>query len=127
VSGCDQSPDVFGFLGGDVTVLIEVKTSKQDFKADFKKRYRKLNRNIGNYRYYFCPPDVIKETDLPEKWGLIYCNENNEITVVRMSESFTDKDRHSEMLIMYSVIRRLAGIPKVLNFKKNREIILKLA
>jgi hypothetical protein len=29
-------------------------------------------QGMGDWRFYLCPKDVIKEDDLPEGWGLLY-------------------------------------------------------
>jgi hypothetical protein len=112
-----ESPDVFGLRTGS-SILIEVKTSRKDFLIDFKKPYRKEGKGIGLTRYYLCPTNLIKVSELPKKWGLLYCNKNDKITVIKKSENFIKRDYEHELVIMQSVIRRLAGRPRVLDFRK---------
>lgn len=83
-----ENPDVFGVRHGnrghDVgTVLLEAKTSRSDFLVDRKKPHRTdPSKGVGKWRYYICPPDLIKSSELPEKWGLIYVNERGHCKIV---------------------------------------------
>ncbi len=54
---------------------------------------------------------------MPVKWGLLYCDENKSITVIKESEHFTDVNIDGEMRIMYSIIRRLSKKRQVFDFK----------
>jgi hypothetical protein len=67
-----EIPDVIGWKSG-YSLLIEAKTSRSDFKADSKKKFR-INQEygMGNYRLYLCPEGLIKPEELPENWGLLY-------------------------------------------------------
>lgn len=51
----------------------EIKTSRADFLKDAKKNKHK-NDSGANFFYYICPTDIIKEIDIPQKYGLIYWN-----------------------------------------------------
>ena len=74
--------DVLGFGAHNHSILIEVKVSRQDFLKDAKKSFRKNpEEGVGKYRFYCCPKDLIKIEDLPNNWGLIYC-ENNKLEIV---------------------------------------------
>jgi len=67
---------------------IEVKVSKSDFRADFKKRkhehYEKADIlppvrygiRFPNYFYFAVPEGLISPSEIPEKYGLIYVNPN---------------------------------------------------
>ena len=68
-----ENPDVWGYDGYS-TVVIEVKVSHSDFKADQKKYWRnaKPEHQAGNRRWYLCPEGIIKPDELPEGWGLLY-------------------------------------------------------
>ena len=64
--------------------IIECKATYQDFKRDTKlldieKSYYKH----CHYFYIFCPKDVIKITDIPKEYGLLYLLDNDEVQVVR--------------------------------------------
>lgn len=111
-----ESPDIFGITCGKTT-LIEVKVSKNDFKSDFKKPYRKEGKGIGDFRYYLCPTGIINVNDIPNKWGLLYCDSNGKIELIKDSEKFTEKDIKHELYIHQSLIRRLVGKQQVLDFR----------
>lgn len=83
-----ENPDVFGVRHGsnghDVgTILLEVKVGRGDFLKDRKKPHR-LNpeTGIGKWRYYICPTNLIKPSEVPEKWGLIYVNGRGHCDIV---------------------------------------------
>lgn len=87
-AGYGENPDVFGVRHGgkgfDVgTIVLEVKTSRADFLKDRKKPHRiNPETGMGKWRYYICPTDLIKRTEIPEKWGLIYVNERGHCQIV---------------------------------------------
>ena len=67
-----EIPDAIGFKGNQ-SILIECKTSRADFLADFKKDFKKIpDRGMGNMRLYICEEGVIKPEEVPYKWGLLY-------------------------------------------------------
>ncbi|MFY2610598.1 hypothetical protein [Achromobacter ruhlandii] len=54
------------------SVLVEVKTSRADFRADLAKPHRQdQSLSGGTYRYYFAPAGLIVPEELPPRWGLI--------------------------------------------------------
>jgi len=116
-SMCSEQPDIFGLRGGEHTIMIEVKISRSDFLADFKKEHRQTKYGIGKQRYYLCETNLINIDELPLKWGLLYCDENKNITIIKESEHFTDVNIDGEMRIMYSIIRRLSKKRQVFDFK----------
>lgn len=71
-----EIPDVIGWKGtwGD-SFLIECKASRGDFLADKAKGFRREpHRGVGQFRYYLCPPGMIKAEELPPQWGLLYAH-----------------------------------------------------
>lgn len=76
-----EESDVIAISGSEVVKEFEIKISRSDFKADFKKK-RKHDRlqNPSKYRtqcipnkfYYVCPEGLIKPEEVPEYAGLIY-------------------------------------------------------
>ena len=116
--------DVIGFGSGEHSVLIEVKVSRSDFICDKKKSFR-INPDLGmgKRRFYCCPEYMIRESELPFGWGLIYVNEHNKPTCVynpnnqfmqiapsiERDKRFTGfiKNEKAERAIMYSALRRL--------------------
>lgn len=117
-SSCGEAPDIYGYRGASETVLVEVKVSRSDFFADRRKWHRQNGNGIGSNRYYLCPSGLIKIEELPEGWGLLYCNDKGKITIEKQSEAFESRDFIDEMSVMYSIIRRLAGKRQVFDFKK---------
>ncbi len=54
------------------SVLVEVKASRADFRADLAKPHRHdQSLSGGTYRYYFAPAGLIQPEELPPRWGLI--------------------------------------------------------
>ncbi|MHB9140930.1 MAG: hypothetical protein ACYC25_03540 [Paludibacter sp.] len=52
-----------------------MKAGRGDFLADSKKLFRQISKEgIGEFRYYCYPTGLIRETKLPDKWGLLYLN-----------------------------------------------------
>ena len=73
--GSREQPDVIAFRS-NCSLMIECKTSKADFRADFKKPERLgLLSSIGNYRLYLAPKGLLEPTLIPERWGLLEVNE----------------------------------------------------
>jgi hypothetical protein len=74
-AGNGEIPDAIGYrcTGWDqYTVLVEVKTTRADFLADFQKPHRiDSAQGMGMYRYYFAPAGVIDLAELPTGWGLV--------------------------------------------------------
>lgn len=115
-----EIPDSIGWHGGlNATVLIECKTSRSDFLADRKKRFRQEPHNgMGSFRYFMCPPGVIRAEDLPERWGLLYCHGRS----VRMEAGrelgryiegddpwrFPAKNDRGEVSMLLSVMNRIS-------------------
>ena len=67
-----EIPDAIGFKFG-YSILIECKTSRPDFHADFKKPHRIDSEfGMGNYRLFMCEKGLILPEELPNGWGLLY-------------------------------------------------------
>lgn len=76
--------DVIGIDFNDRVHEYEVKRSRNDFLADFKKKdkhWRTENGYGANYFYFACPMNLIKPTELPDYAGLIYVNERGAFEV----------------------------------------------
>ncbi|QYW02185.1 hypothetical protein CPT_Sonora_084 [Stenotrophomonas phage Sonora] len=76
-----ETPDAVGFrFAGysedpfEGSVVVEVKMSRADFKADASKPHRKAG-GIGNWRYYMTPTGLLRPEELPVGWGLIEVND----------------------------------------------------
>lgn len=106
---------------GTESVVIEVKVSRSDFLADKKKPFRqKPETGMGNFRYYMCPEFLIKEEELPPKWGLIYIGSRGKATVVcghkkgKKQEWYFNSNRDAE-LGMTSLLLAKSGDFETLN------------
>lgn len=100
-----EIPDVIGWCSW-TSVLIEAKTSRTDYFRDFKKSFRKYpNMGMGEFRYYICKYDLIKTTDLPQNWGLLYCSEKGEIKIVKKAKE-QESNLRCERTMLLSLIRR---------------------
>lgn len=118
VTACQESPDVFGWNYW-ATVLIEVKVSRSDFLADAKKSVRQQPEDgVGAFRYYCCPEGLITETDLPEKWGLLW-EKNGVITVVKDAER-QQQNAQGEITILASIMRREGVKPRLFDYRKTK-------
>lgn len=78
--------DFFIFKQSQYTYEIEVKTSRSDFLADFKKleKHRKLSTGTGyipNRFYYAVPEGLISKDEIPEYSGLLYVKKDEVIKV----------------------------------------------
>jgi len=100
----NESPDVIGW-GAGFSTLIECKASRTDFLRDFKKLARRHpEMSMGQYRYYLCPPEIIRDEDLPEKWGLLWAH-NGRIRIKREA-GYLETDRAAEIRFLVSMLRR---------------------
>lgn len=100
-----EKPDVIGW-NASCSIMIEVKVGRSDFLCDFKKPFRKQSeRGVGQYRYYCCPAGLIKENEVPEKWGLLYLTHQNKIEIVKVAE-VQEANLKAERNMLISIIRR---------------------
>lgn len=109
-----EIPDNIGWKCG-YSILIECKSTRSDFLNDKKKAFRRRPQSgMGNYRFYLCPPAIIKPVDLPDKWGLLYCKKKKiEIVVGPIGNIWEDIPRfksniEAENILMQSALRRLS-------------------
>ncbi len=80
-----EIPDAIGIRTSrkTETIVVEVKTNRSDFFADQSEIFRQNPENgLGNYRYYLCPEGLIRASELPPKWGLIYIGYRGMATVI---------------------------------------------
>ena len=114
-TGAGELPDAIGFRNG-VSCLIEAKVSRTDFLADKKKRFRvDPSLGMGDWRFFICPPDLIKPEELPQGWGLLYAHTK---IIKKVSgfppntQWFSSKpfiaNKQAECDFLYSALRRVA-------------------
>jgi len=115
-----ETPDAIGWRNSaSESFLVECKVSRTDFLADRRKPFRRCpEQGMGLYRYYLCPPGIIRVDDLPPGWGLLYCHPQI-IQVVHgrhprrydadARQAFTHAQRHvaGELRMLYSALSRL--------------------
>lgn len=99
-----EKPDAIGWKPFK-SILVECKTSRADFLRDKLKSHKKSpEKGMGNYRYYFCPPDVIKVEDLPERWGLLYLK-SGKVSIVQKAVK-QEANLFVERTFLVSILRR---------------------
>lgn len=111
-----ECPDVIGFGSWVHSVIAECKISRSDFLADKKKKFRQNpDQGMGSQRIYFCPTGLIKTSELPTGWGLVYVNDRLKAkaeylpykgNIGERMDRF-NKNQQAEHNVMYSALRRL--------------------
>lgn len=112
-----EIPDIIAFRSG-ISILIEVKTSRNDFIQDQKKPFRqKSELGMGNYRFYCCPKGLIKVNELKPNWGLLYVDENEQIKCIRnpmklknaeyTNGNFFEKNIIRERKMIYQALKKV--------------------
>lgn len=116
-----EFPDVIGF-GSDLSVVVECKVSRADYLADAKKPFRlRPESGMGKRRYYCVPEGLIKASELPTGWGLIYvdndlkprlqfkpmCEKTNDTGNSYRAHYEFEYNIKAEHKLMYSALRRL--------------------
>lgn len=109
-----EQPDCLGFRTG-TSCLIECKTSRADFIADRKKKFRIAPElGMGNFRFMMTPENLITIDELPEKWGLLTVSKNGRVKKVHGWPPNTDWCEHPfnaskacEVDYLYSACRRM--------------------
>src|SRR4051812_9421330 len=69
---CWEQPDAIGWMCDGRSVLLECKATRGDFRRDQEKPHRQL-AGLGNRRFYFTPPGLVRLSELPAGWGLVEC------------------------------------------------------
>lgn len=104
--------DAIGWNGENST-LIECKTSRADFRADFTKSFRSRgDLGMGNYRWYLAAPGIIRTEDLPELWGLLE-PAGRGLRIIRHARFIASagQTKHREVGLLISAIRRIGQNP----------------
>lgn len=122
-AGCREQADLVAFRS-TCSVVIEVKVSRADFKADAKKPERHVDgAGLGVYRFYLCPAGLILQEDLPPRWGLLHAQNGTISDIVRprgniwpahgsdlagWAEFQHQPNLDAERAALFSIARRLA-------------------
>lgn len=112
-----EQPDAIGWRHG-MSILIECKTSIEDFKADRKKSFRKHPRmGMGSYRFFLVPNSVLSlKLELPYGWGLLTVSPSGRVRAVSglpsknsrwKSEAPFEGNQRCEKLLLLSCCRRM--------------------
>lgn len=73
VKGKWENPDVITWNSSGRSTVYEIKMSRSDFLADFKKKCRQADEKKSGWQFYYvCYGDFIKKEEVPENWGLIH-------------------------------------------------------
>lgn len=92
-----EQPDAMGWTAGAVSFVAECKASRSDFLRDADKAFRRFpSLGMGVYRFYFTPPGLLKESDVPEGWGLAECLPKK-VRVVRDAPAHVERNLRSEV------------------------------
>lgn len=118
-----ECTDVYGTSGWQSTI-IEVKTSRADFKKDSKKKIRNeqfKKYSVGNYRYYLAPKGIIKPDELGDNWGLLeWDEETDEILLIKKSE-YRECNNFGDLTILCSIMRREGIKKQVFNYRERNK------
>jgi len=124
-SGQEQ-PDIFA-VNYSNSCIVEAKVSRSDYRADFKKPFRKdISLGMGDFRFYACPEGLITLDDFTEQmksnWGLLYINEKGKVKCIHnpfcehpdgnIWHNQNIKCKKAEYGIMYSIMRKFTEINK---------------
>jgi hypothetical protein len=104
-----ETPDVLGWKKKGQSIMIECKTSMQDFKNDAKKPSRlDFTKSFGIQKYYLCPQGLIQIKSLPNDWGLLYANKKG-IKIVKKAvtkTSLSEKIAKNELPLLIALVQR---------------------
>jgi len=104
-----ERPDCLGLANGwpvgrqYMTKVIEVKVSRSDFRANARKR-----AEMGNFRWFLVPQGLVSPEEIPDGWGLLYCD-GKDMTVVKQAPVHTEKDLESEFDLYITLLRKFTG------------------
>lgn len=101
-----ELPDVIGFNSRAESTMVECKVSRADFLKDKKKTFRVWSeKGMGDYRYYCCPKGLIKESEIPDGWGLLYIYPSGKARKV-VHALRLNKNLDAEHYLLYYYARR---------------------
>lgn len=112
-----EIPDCIGWRG-QISILIECKTSLADFRRDLGKWYRNSGPGIGQKRYFLAPKGIIPADELPPNWGLLEVDGNRVITKKKVDLLYIDERVSSAEVPMLVAALRRTTIRK--NMRKRR-------
>ena len=109
VCSASEVPDVIAWQRG-TSILVECKTSRSDFNNEVKKPHRrdtKYHNGMGSKRYYFVPAGLIDASEVPEKWGLLFCYGKQVKVIKEAIPHPVEVFRVAEYPLLLSIARRV--------------------
>ncbi len=101
-----EIPDVIGWRG-QLSILIECKTSVTDFRRDLSKWYRNSGPGIGQHRYFMAPKGVIPQDEVPPGWGLLEVSGDTVKTTRKVDLLYLDEHvSAAEVPLLVAALRR---------------------
>jgi hypothetical protein len=102
-----EQPDAIGWNCSGNSTLLECKATRADFKRDRDKPHRLL-AGLGNRRFYFTPPGLLRREELPDGWGLLEVHASLVRTIVGARTRLHDaKDSHGEIKHLVNLMREI--------------------
>ena len=105
-----EIPDVIGWRDPGWVVVVEVKTSLNDFGRDkHKRRAERPDLGMGSRRYYLVPEFLIEPYQTPPGWGLLYVNDQGEVREVQEPQPFHRRNIMAETGLLIAHCRKAEG------------------
>ena len=112
-----ENADVWATNGWS-SIVVEVKTSRSDFHADFKKKYRSetwQDQVPGNYRYFLVPKGLVSPDELPDGHGLLEWEDGK---IVRTkAATYRKVTNRADIIYLCSILRREGFPQKIYNYR----------
>lgn len=107
-----EEPDAIGWKANGFSILVEVKTSRDDFRRDAAKPFRvHPTLGMGSHRYFLTAPGLVRPADLPGGWGLVEVR-GRRASVVAAAATFVEKATRHELTLLLAYTRRREGVSK---------------
>ncbi len=108
VTAWPEQPDAIGWRGPD-SVLVEVKISRSDFRAD---AHKPRLPGLGRHRWYFTPSGLLRPGEIPEGWGLAEVTPGGVVRTLVEAPRRDACDTRGEVALLLSACRRHEiGVP----------------
>ncbi len=113
---CREHPDVIGWLPQGQSIVIEAKISSNDYRADWRKQWRKSSTGMGLWKYYITPPGLISGRFRRDGCGLLE-TKGRIVKVVCEAEPRQIRDWSAEICLLLSNLgsreRTIINTPEV--------------
>jgi len=117
-----EVPDIIGWRG-QISTLIECKTSLADFRRDLSKWFRNSGPGIGQQRYFMAPKGVIPVSEIPPGWGLLEVSGSVVKTVKKLDLLYLDERVASAEVPMLVAALRRTQVRKSSRKKRGRSCV----